>query len=866
MRTLARAATSSLVALCVAFSVVVAGVAAIGVVATRSAASQGNTIAGDELTTAIVTSQLARNIDAAYATGQEVLAATQPAQRARLLGSLYTSLLPAVDAQLFSLEQLHVGDPPAEHADLELFIRQWTAVRNLLSLYDLHAQPAGALAAQLTAAYQLVSAHLDQLILKELGDASADHAQASASAADATGLLVGAAVLGLVIGLLLLRYGLRRIRRNLEPSQAQAEFADILQIANDEDEAHQLLQRHLERTLNATTAVVLNRNNSADRLEAVTPLPDGSPLPRTLRGAEPRSCLAVRSGRPHREDGGRAALLSCPVCGPVPGASSCVPLTVGGEVIGSVLLCRPARYSEAEEQRIRESVGQAAPVLANLRNLAVAEIRAATDGLTGLPNKRAVTDALKRTFAQATTTKAPIALLLADLDHFKQINDQRGHAVGDQVLANVGAVLRGALRSRDFAGRNGGEEFAVLLPDTEIAAALEIAERIRAAIAEISLPGSDVSVTASIGVAGYPDHASTLDRLERLADAALYVAKRQGRNRVELAELAEVAEVAELAEVAEAEAAEPASADGTAGIPAGHAGPSANGSGPVPVPGDARVLLPQAPHGPQVGEGRLPERGLQVAGPGRAARAAPRPDGPLDHLDVVIPPLLNALVEVDQQLAHRGGVGVVVVDLLQHLLHSGRGRQRLGDVAVVHVRGHVVALSGQVGQERVEHRRPGHRGRDAGLLGAARRVLREHHPVPPPQHRFQLAELRGLKAARGAERVPEPGELGRRHGLQHVQLRDHDLQDGQCPPQRAHGVRRLARLQLGLELAQLMQQLLEPQLVDLVGDDEQHLVVLGRPGLLGREQLVQAQVAGVGDGLSAGPRGQTPPLRHGRAR
>jgi hypothetical protein len=81
----------------------------------------------------------------------------------------------------------------------------------------------------------------------------------------------------------------------------------------------------------------------------------------------------------------------------------------------------------------------------------------------------------------------------------------------------------------------GGEEFAVLLPDTEIAAALEIAERVRAAIAEISLPGADVSVTASIGVGGYPDHASTLDRLERLADAALYLAKRHGRNRVEQA-------------------------------------------------------------------------------------------------------------------------------------------------------------------------------------------------------------------------------------------------------------------------------------------------------------------------------------------
>jgi diguanylate cyclase (GGDEF)-like protein len=195
----------------------------------------------------------------------------------------------------------------------------------------------------------------------------------------------------------------------------------------------------------------------------------------------------------------------------------------------------------------------------------VAEIRAATDGLTGLPNQRAVADALKRTFAQATMTKAPLALLLIDLDHFKQVNDQRGHPVGDQVLASVGATLRSVLRTRDFAGRKGGEEFAVLLPDTEIAAALEIAERIRAAIAEITLPGSDVSVTASFGVAGFPDHASTLDRLERLADAALYVAKRQGRNRVELAEAAAAADV-----------------------PAPPSGSSGNGSYPVPVtPGSA---------------------------------------------------------------------------------------------------------------------------------------------------------------------------------------------------------------------------------------------------------------------------------------
>jgi diguanylate cyclase (GGDEF)-like protein len=527
---------------------VVVAVAAIGIIGTRASTRLGNSIASDELSTSTATGQLARDTDAAYATGEQAFLASNATRQSQLLGPLYTRLLPAADAQLFYLERVHAGDPPAEHADFERFVQDWIAVRDLLSPTNVTAHPAAALASRLTAAYQLVSADLDDLFSKEQLDGHSDQVDAAADAARTTGFIVGAAVFGIMIGVLLLLSGVRRIQRSLEPGQDQAEFADTLQIANDEDEAHQLLQHHLERTLVATTAVVLNRNNSADRLEAVTPLPDGSPLAETLRGAKPRSCLAVRSGRTHRENQERPVLLSCPVCALCPGASSCVPLTVGGEVIGSVLLNRPAPYAEAEEQRIRDSVGQAAPVLANLRNLAVAEIRAATDGLTGLPNKRAATDALKRMFAQASTTGSPLALLLLDLDHFKQVNDQRGHAVGDQVLANVGAVLRSVLRSRDFAARNGGEEFAVLLPDTEMSAAVEIAERVRMAIAEISLPGSDVSVTTSIGVGSYPDHASTLDRLERLADAALYLAKRHGRNRVVLAEPAAVDAAAGLSE------------------------------------------------------------------------------------------------------------------------------------------------------------------------------------------------------------------------------------------------------------------------------------------------------------------------------
>ena len=560
MRMLARAAISSLGALGIGLAVVIVALAAIGITGTRASTRLGSSIASDELTTATATGQLARDMDMAYATGEEAFLAAEPARQSQLFSLLYTHLLPAADTQLAYVEGLHVGDPRREYANLDRFVSQWITVRNLLSPVNVTLHPAPALASQLTAAYQPVSAGLDQLLMKEQLNGRIDQVDASANAARSTGFVLGAAALGIVIGVLLLLFGVRRIHRNLEPSQDQAEFADTLQIANDEDEAHRLLQHYLERTFAATTAVVLNRNNSADRLEAVTPLPNGSPLAETLRGAEPRSCLAVRSGRTHRESKQRPALLACPVCAACPGASSCVPLTVGGEVIGSVLLNRAAPYAEAEEQRMHESVGQAAPVLANLRNLAVAEIRAATDGLTGLPNKRAVTDALNRMFAVASTTASPLALLLLDLDHFKQINDQRGHAVGDQVLANVGAVLRSVLRAQDFAGRNGGEEFAVLLPDTEVPAAIEIAERIRAAIAEISLPGTDVFVTTSIGVGGFPHHVSTLERLERLADAALYLAKRHGRNRVEQAEPAALDATADLTEP---------SANGGCHLPAG---------------------------------------------------------------------------------------------------------------------------------------------------------------------------------------------------------------------------------------------------------------------------------------------------------
>ncbi|MBA3348150.1 MAG: diguanylate cyclase, partial [Actinobacteria bacterium] len=236
---------------------------------------------------------------------------------------------------------------------------------------------------------------------------------------------------------------------------SQREFAETLQVTSSEVEAHALVKRHLERSLPQTQVAVLNRNNSQNRLEATTPLPDTSPIARALADASPGSCVAIRLGRTHARSDAAEPLLACSICSDLP-RSTCVPSLVGGEVIGSVLVSHDEALDRSHLNRIEESVGQAAPVLANLRNLAVAEIRASTDVLTGLPNTRALRESLIRMLAQAARSELPFSAVLCDLDHFKQINDVYGHDRGDEALASCSAALRAGLRASDLAGRYGG--------------------------------------------------------------------------------------------------------------------------------------------------------------------------------------------------------------------------------------------------------------------------------------------------------------------------------------------------------------------------------------------------------------------------
>jgi diguanylate cyclase (GGDEF)-like protein len=325
----------------------------------------------------------------------------------------------------------------------------------------------------------------------------------------------------------------RRSAAEHDYHETQREFTEIMQITRDEREAHGLLKRHLQRSLAGSEVLVLNRNNSHDRLEAATPLADDSPVADRLKAAEPDSCLAVRLAKTHERNADQKPLLTCELCGMTDGNSTCVPSLVGGEVIGSVLVQHALPLDAWGKRRIEESMTQASPVLANLRNLALSQSRALTDGLTGLPNRRSADDTLKRLAAHAGRTSSPLGAVLFDLDHFKQVNDLCGHEKGDEVLAAVGLAVMGNLRASDFAARFGGEEFVLLLPDTDREGAVTVAEKLREAIAAVEVAGVSRPITATFGVAALPEDADEPTLLLRAADRALYLAKSRGRNRVE---------------------------------------------------------------------------------------------------------------------------------------------------------------------------------------------------------------------------------------------------------------------------------------------------------------------------------------------
>jgi diguanylate cyclase (GGDEF)-like protein len=211
-----------------------------------------------------------------------------------------------------------------------------------------------------------------------------------------------------------------------------------------------------------------------------------------------------------------------------------LPLAVGGRKLGTLVL---AGQSFDGEQRLMAAslASHAAIALENARLHRIVERQALVDGLTGVANRRRCAEALSAEVARAERHGTPLAIVLADLDDFKLVNDAHGHAAGDNVLKEFATVLRSTLRESDLAGRWGGEEFVLLLPGSDEAGAAHLADRVRAAFAELVLldtNGARLAVTCSFGVAQHRPGEDE-DDLFAAADRALYSAKRLGKNRVE---------------------------------------------------------------------------------------------------------------------------------------------------------------------------------------------------------------------------------------------------------------------------------------------------------------------------------------------
>lgn len=213
-----------------------------------------------------------------------------------------------------------------------------------------------------------------------------------------------------------------------------------------------------------------------------------------------------------------------------------LPLAVGDSRFGIIVLVS-ASFDEDGLAAARSLAAQAAVALENARLHEALELQAITDSLTGLANRRRCEEFLATEIARSERYETPLALVLCDVDAFKAANDAHGHAFGDDVLCEFGALLRDMLRDIDLAGRWGGEEFMLALPGTDLDGAVDAAERIRRAFAArpFATPaGGEATITASFGVAEF-GRGMSVDALVAAADEALYAAKRNGRNRVEVA-------------------------------------------------------------------------------------------------------------------------------------------------------------------------------------------------------------------------------------------------------------------------------------------------------------------------------------------
>lgn len=331
------------------------------------------------------------------------------------------------------------------------------------------------------------------------------------------------------------------LRQDREELAALKRFSEAVTECTSESEVYDHILHALRDRFNPDQVILFRLRAEEDFLEAVASL---NPLPAEVQEwpvmEGKHSCKAVRMGRPFRVND----VCTEPLCPgkfalPTKGSYYCGPLIAGGIIIGAVRLQAPVGFWTPERESLLESyLGTAASVLSNLRLLQTMSEQANIDLLTGLYNRRFCEDYARKLMAMARRKNTPLGFIMMDLDHFKNMNDIYGHEVGDRILKQFAKTVTQSMRETNLIARFGGEEFVVLLPDTDAKSCQLVAERIRKAVAHMSLPSVKENpipqITVSLGIAVYPDHGASLEEVLQASDHALYESKRAGRNRATL--------------------------------------------------------------------------------------------------------------------------------------------------------------------------------------------------------------------------------------------------------------------------------------------------------------------------------------------
>lgn len=316
-------------------------------------------------------------------------------------------------------------------------------------------------------------------------------------------------------------------------------YAGLLQGCRNIPEALDITRVALTKLLPQVAGTVYLVRASQDYAEAETGW--GQHLAPAHALLLPQECWALRRAQPHFVNdihGGTACSHVEQPTAEVVVATACLPLSAQNLSLGFVYLSAPGPGPIERVDIATAAAEQLSLALGNLQLQETLRQQSIRDALTGLFNRRYLEESLPRELARCERRQLPLALLMLDLDHFKAFNDAHGHDGGDALLAAFGRMLQANCRSEDIPCRYGGEEFTLILPEADLEVALQRAQEIRHAVEAMSvthLQRAIGGITVSIGIALFPLHASKGTELKRLADAALYRAKRNGRNRVEVA-------------------------------------------------------------------------------------------------------------------------------------------------------------------------------------------------------------------------------------------------------------------------------------------------------------------------------------------